>query len=301
MKKKNIILKWLDNRQLNKEESQVFEQLDTFDSYVKISEAAKNFKAPDYHLDENLKNLKSALSNNDKVTNKFSFISILLRIAAVFVIGIGVYYAFFNTPNLTVIASANKKTSFELPDSSVVSLNTQSSLTYAKKNWVNERKVDLTGEAYFKVASGKKFDVQTSTGTISVLGTQFNIKERDHFFEVSCYEGSVKVVYNKSSRILKPGDVFTVINKEVSQTKLSSRLPDWKENKSSFKSLPYQYIIKEFERQYDVNISTKNIDLTTLFTGSFIHTDIETALQSITIPMRLHYTIDAKKITLYRE
>ncbi len=302
MKKKKIILKWLNNTELNKEELKAFEQLDAFDSYCKISEAAKSFKAPNYDIEENLNDLKKQLPEQSYQTKtSLSIPSILIRVASIFVIGIVTYFAFFNKEDTHISTLANEKTHINLPDSSSVSLNALSSLSFSKDNWVKQRKVSLTGEAFFKVAKGKKFDVFTSSGRVSVLGTQFNVKNRENFFEVTCYEGSVKVTYNKKVTTLTKGNIFSVINNTLHHTQTTTLLPDWQENKSSFKSLPYAYILKEFERQYDVTILTKDINLTTLFTGSFVHYDIETALQSITIPMRLNYTINNKNITLYKE
>ena len=47
-----------------------------------------------------------------------------------------------------------------------------------ENKWKNERSVNLDGEGFFKVAKGSKFDVETSAGTVSVVGTQFNVKNR---------------------------------------------------------------------------------------------------------------------------
>lgn len=300
MKKKDLIIKWLNNEQLTKLESEAFQQMEPSDSYIRISETAKNFKAPNFDTDENLKDLTFTLSDRKTSTNKKSYVTILLRIAAIFVLGIGVYFSFFNPYSSTVTALASQKTSIQLPDKSLVTLNAESSITYSKEKWADHRKITLDGEAYFKVAKGEWFDVHTTSGIVSVLGTQFNIKQRDDYFEVTCYEGLVSVSFNNKESKLSAGNVFTVINGKISQTKSSLNSPDWKNNRSSFSSVPYAQIIKELERQYDVTVIAKNIDKTILFTGNFVHSDIETALRAITIPMRLKYVIDTKNITLYR-
>ncbi|GAA4278125.1 FecR family protein [Aquimarina mytili] len=303
MKKKDLITKWLDHEQLTREELKAFKNLDAYDSYEKISSNAKSFKAPKYNIEENLQDLKVSLTQEQRsidTTKKFP-INFLIRIAAIFILGIGTYFmAFYNSDTITNTI-AGQKTSIELPDQSSVQLNALSSIRYKEKNWEDNRKIELEGEAYFKVAKGKTFDVHTSSGIISVLGTEFNVKQREHYFEVVCYEGLVSVTYNKNTIKLPAGSVFKVQNNNIVNTTTSLVKPDWINNLSSFHSTPYSYILKEFERQYNVTIIAKNIDQDKLFTGNFVHSNIETALQSITIPMRLKYKIDNNNITLYKE
>ncbi|GAA4112847.1 FecR domain-containing protein [Aquimarina addita] len=301
MKKKDLILKWLNNEQLTKQESEAFQQMDAFDSYRRIADTAKKIKPPSFDTEENLENLKSRLSDRKTTNQKNYFIVNLMRVAAIFVLGIGVYFSFFHQYTTTIATIAGEKTTIQLPDASIVALNAQSSIKYNKKNWVDQRSIALNGEAYFKVAKGEKFDVETTSGTVSVLGTQFNVKQREDYFEVTCYEGLVSVSYNDKVRKLSAGNRFTMIEGNIEETASTLLLPDWKNNRSSFTSVPFSQIIEEFERQYNVTIIAKNIDKTTLFTGIFVHSDIETALKSITIPMRLQYKIDTKNITLYRE
>ena len=68
---------------------------------------------------------------------------------------------------------------------------------------------------------------------------------------------------------------------------------------SSFKSVPFDEVIKEFERQYNVIISSESIDVKRVFTGGFLHNNIQDGLKSITLPLDLVYSFDSKNhITL---
>ena len=58
MKKEDLIKKWLDN-ELSAEELVAFQQLEEYDSYVKLSEKAQNFKAPSFDTDSAYKNVSS--------------------------------------------------------------------------------------------------------------------------------------------------------------------------------------------------------------------------------------------------
>ncbi len=300
MKKKDLIKKWLDNELLTSEESEAFENLDAYDSYVKISETAKKFRSPEYSIEENLHLLQSRLSNA-KTSGTKNYLTLITRIAAIFVLAIGTYFIFSSKNMVTVSTLASQKTSVQLPDQTMVELNALSSIDYQKKDWENNRKIKLDGEAYFKVEKGKKFDVITSSGIVSVLGTQFNVKQREGYFEVICYEGLVSVTYAEKTIKLPAGKLFRALENEILNNNISVTKPNWIENKSTFSSTPYRYILREFERQYNVTIIAKNLDQDKLFTGNFVHSDIQTALQSITIPMRLKYEINGNNVTLYKQ
>ncbi|GAA0725117.1 hypothetical protein GCM10009430_30280 [Aquimarina litoralis] len=304
MKKEDLIKKWLDNEQLTKEELEAFKKLDAYDSYVKIAETAKSFSAPEYVVSDNLSKLKEGLSTKKSNTSNSTKknLKLFLRIAAIFVVGLGLYFSFFTADrNTTVETIASQKKDIQLPDKSLVKLNATSSITYDEKNWKNKRQLHLQGEAYFDVSEGQKFDVNTSLGTISVIGTRFNIKQREQFLEVICYEGVVSVTINNETKYLREHDAIVYDSKVVNKLKIADFEPQWFNNKSYFYRVSYSKVLKELEWQYGVVIKTKNIDPSIIFTGNFVHSDIQTALKSITIPMRLKYVINNKTVTLYKE
>jgi len=172
-------------------------------------------------------------------------------------------------------------------------MNAQSSVRYKPFFWNSDREVLLDGEAYFEVAKGSRFDVVTEAGTTSVLGTRFNVKQREQYFEVICFEGLVGVASYASSVKLEPGHGFRILNDET--TMLQSFIkasPSWINNESDFHSVPYMEVIREFERQYNQTILAEGVDIGQLYTGTFLHNDMKLALNAITIPMNLSWKID---------
>ena len=299
MKRENLIKKWLDNK-LNTHELEAFKTLEDYEALVKLSNNTKRFKAPEYNTSLELNGVLNTISVSKKQTTYW--LKPLLRVAAILAISFSVYYYTTNLDtNITTLAA--QKTTIDLPDATSVSLNALSTLTFNKKNWTNVRDVELNGEAYFKVAKGSKFNVITSSGTVTVLGTQFNIKQRENFFEVICYEGSVGVTYKSTTQTLKPGDSFLIIDgKFIAKEKETKLNPSWINNESYFKSMSFAHVLHEFERQYDVTFNSQNIDLGQLFTGSFVHNNKELALKSITLPLNLNYSIEKNNsIVLSRE
>jgi ferric-dicitrate binding protein FerR (iron transport regulator) len=298
MNKEELIQKWLDH-DLNAQELEAFKQLKDFDALIKLDTNLKYFKAPEYNTSENLDQVLSAIKT--KTSNSTNWLATATKIAAVFVICFGVYF-YTTTLDTTINTIASQKQSVELPDASMVELNAMSTLAFNESNWASNREVTLRGEAFFKVAKGSKFDVKTEDGIISVLGTQFNIKQRENYFEVICYEGKVAVTRDSNTTKLLPGDSFFILDgKLITTEKENQSAPSWLQNQTRFKSLPYREVVAEFERQHDVLISLENIDDSQLFTGSFTHNDIEIALKSITLPLHLTYSKTDNIITLKRE
>lgn len=296
MNREDLIKKWLDHN-LNAEEKNAFEALDDHADIVKLTESLKGFKAPDYNTIEEFENIKTKL-NTQKTT---SIIKPLLRLAAVLLIGFSVFY-FTSNLDTNITTTIAQQTTIDLPDASTVKLNASSKLSYNKNKWETNREVYLEGEAFFRVAKGSTFDVKTKHGLVQVLGTEFNVKQYDNFFEVTCFEGLVAVTYNNESLNLKPGNRFKVIDNKVitSETEAATK-PSWTASESSFESVPLKYVIDELQRQYPITIDNNSINTEQLFTGSFTHNDLDLALKSITLPLNITYSKNDTVIILKRE
>ena len=251
---------------------------------------AKQFKASNFSKVRSYQEFKG-LTSNEKTTkvHRLKSYKFIARIAAVFIIGFSLYFTVFNNPLTKVNSLVSQKTVFELPDASKVSLNSLSSVAYDKKKWSKNRSLKLHGEAYFEVAKGSKFDVETSEGIVSVLGTKFTVKQRKNYFEVQCFEGVVGVSAKNNNYTLTKGKTFRIINNRSTLDSMQAIQPDWTQNRSTFKSIPLHFVLDELERQYGIEIDVKNVDTDRLFTGGFDHTNVNAALESITSPFNLTY------------
>ncbi|MGC6431261.1 MAG: FecR family protein [Jejuia sp.] len=298
MDREVLILKWLNN-DLNDQEFKAFKALEDYEDLVKLDQNLQGFKADTYDSETELQNVLSTIKTEQ--TPKIHWLKPLMRVAAVIAICFSVYY-YTTTLDSTVSTEIAEVKTEILPDASTVSLNAKSLLAYNKNDWKTQRDVELQGEAFFKVAKGSSFNVKTASGTVTVYGTQFNVKQRDNYFEVVCYEGLVGVTYNDKETKLKPGDSFVVIDgKLIAKEKEYRSSPLWLDNESEFKSVPFKQVVAEFERQYDVEITLVNVDSTQLFTGSFTHENLDVALKSIALPLHVTYSKDNNSIILKRE
>jgi ferric-dicitrate binding protein FerR (iron transport regulator) len=297
MNRDELIKKWLDHN-LSTEEQRAFEQLEDYHNLIKMNQALEDFKSPEFSVDNSYHGLKSKIKSNSKPT---TWIRPLLKVAAIFIIGLSLYY-YTTTLDSKFNTSIAEQTIIELPDASTVDLNSNSILTFNKNKWSDNRVVKLKGEAFFKVAKGQKFDVITEHGIISVLGTKFNVKQRGAYFEVTCYEGLVSVTHNNKTIKLKPQDSYKNIDgKLFAAEKENATQPNWLRGESSFEDVPLKYVLSELKNQYDIEIKTDNIDTSRLFTGTFTHKNLDLALQSVTIPLNLGFNKSGNIIRIARE
>ncbi|WP_296382289.1 FecR domain-containing protein [Winogradskyella sp.] len=298
MNREELIKKWLDNN-LSTEEQKAFELLEDYNDLIQMNAALKDFKAPNFSIKNNYEILEPQLKSDNSKANQW--LKPLLRIAAILALGFSIYY-YSTTIDTELNTDIAQQITVELPDASTVDLNAKSILTFNEKYWSEYREVRLDGEAFFKVAKGQKFDVITDDGVVSVLGTQFNVKQRKSYFEVTCYEGLVAVTHNNKTVNLKPGYTFQIIDgKLLANEKENTAQPSWLRGESSFNNVPLKYVISEFENQYNLKIISSDIDTSRLFTGSFTNKNLDLALQSVTIPLNLSYSKLEKSILLKRE
>lgn len=300
MEDKNDILKWL-NREASEDELMRLKEAKDFKTLQKIAHYSSQIETPKVDVEKGLADLKLKTQKENKKGKvvQFNFKQVYKYAAAVVVLFTSSYFLFFNNTSSFKTEFAQTK-NFNLPDNSEVILNSNSEIWYSKKDWKENRNLTLNGEAYFKVEKGKKFTVNTDLGEVTVLGTQFNVKERANYFEVKTYEGLVSVAYKNTLLKLPRGSIFKVVNGVIdTTTTFDVNEKSWLQKESNFKSIPLRFVLAEIENQFDYKIETKDIDLDILYSGGFTYTDINIALQSITIPLQLSYKINGKKITIF--
>lgn len=299
MEIENDILKWF-NGEISAEDFKKLHPNEDVSVLEKLGFYAKQLDVPDINAQEALADFKAKhFKKEETKVISLNFKSFLKIAAIVLIMLTSSYFVFFNntTSYATKIAQTETLT---LPDNSQVILNAKSSLSFSKKNWGSNRSLNLDGEAYFKVSKGEKFTVNTDAGSVQVIGTQFNIKERKNYFEVKCYEGAVRVTQNGEITLLTKGKTFRVVNGDIVKIKdFNIKNPAWLAQESTFENVPLWQVIDELEIQYDMTITAKSIDTSKLFSGSFTHTDQNIALKSVTIPLNISYRIIDKQVEFY--
>jgi len=185
-----------------------------------------------------------------------------------------------------------------LNDGSTVNLNANSSVSHKRFFWLNNKEVEFSGEGYFTVTEGEGFKVKTSQGSVEVLGTKFNIKQRKHQFAVACYEGKVQFIQKEKVEVLTKGEQVILLNDSLLKENFNIEKEQWLLNKSTFENIPLSIVLHEIEQYYPITFDTSKINANISFTGSFTHLNLETALQTVLMPMKLKFVKKGSIIVL---
>lgn len=288
-----FLARWLNN-ELTPDELKEFEASNEFEHYQQIKDTMGKVSALNFDTDGEWDRLKTARTPT-KVRKLGSVHRWAAAAAILLILGIGIVYqwqAQKDVPFVTETIAATKS-SVDLPDGSDIKLNSESSISYDPKSWNEKRVVKLSGEAFFQVKKGQSFIVETAIGGVEVLGTSFNVRERDGVFDVLCYTGKVHVSSHGSSLILAKGDGVRLQKGENPITlSVSGKTPSWTQGVISLQSVNMIQVFDEFKRQFGYKLSLPEFDTSKLVKTSFPTDDLKTALEQITGPLGLKYSID---------
>ena len=178
----------------------------------------------------------------------------------------------YNSPNAVSAISYNtlslpkgsKPIRLVLADGSLVWLNASSSITYPNYFKENERRVSITGEAYFEVSKNaqKPFYVNYNDLFVKVLGTHFNVNTytTNQNAVVTLLEGSIQVLKNGNSKMIKPGQQ-AIISKSIIDIQEVSEMDEimaWKNGYFFFSGTNIKDIMQEVKRYYDLEVEFKD-------------------------------------------
>lgn len=150
----------------------------------------------------------------------------------------------------------------ELSDGTMVWLNSETQLRVPTTFAGNERRVFLSGEAYFAVTKDKRkpFVVETDLGNVKVYGTEFNVKryQDEGQLKATLVEGVIGFSNDKITELkLKPGDQLCLAvgseTPEVKQVKIYNEIA-WRNKHFSFENKTLEEIMLDLERWYDVKV-----------------------------------------------
>ena len=150
----------------------------------------------------------------------------------------------------------------KLSDGTMVYLNSETNLRYPVQFHGEERRVILSGEAYFDVTkSDKPFIVEVDDYEVRVLGTRFNVQAyKGESFETTLEQGSVEVEVNARVVLLKPGEQAVVTEDgELSKQKVDvHRYTAWKDGQFVFDDERLEDVMNTVARWYDIKVFYRN-------------------------------------------
>ncbi|AXG68934.1 fec operon regulator FecR [Kordia sp. SMS9] len=294
-----FLARWLAN-DLTDDEKLRFENSAEYQDYLDIIESVDLLEAPSFDKKATWKSIQQTQQTPAPKVRKLQK-SWMYAAAAIVLLFVG--FSYFNaTANATFETSFGEQLMIVLPDGSEATLNAKSILSFNESSWSNDRTVSLQGEAYFKVKKGEKFTVATTSGTVEVLGTEFNVHVHDGIFEVKCHEGKVKVT-SKTQEIktLTQGNAFSSIYGNRASWDFNIDNPTWRDGESNFREMPIKHVIQALQNQYNIQFDFENVDTTQRFTGTFSHKNLKLALRTVFDPMEISYTFKDEKSVILTE
>lgn len=169
--------------------------------------------------------------------------------------------------NTFSVPRGSKPLTLTLSDGTHVWLNVGSSLSFPTVFADKERRVTISGEAYFEVAHNEAmpFRVQRGDVTISVLGTHFNVNtyEDEATQQITLLEGSVQVSKKTVSQLLQPGQQASIDHGDGADIKVSNEVNieevmAWRDGKFRFsESMDIRDIMRQISRWYNVDVEYK--------------------------------------------
>jgi transmembrane sensor len=314
-KEKNKIAEELLSEQKEKED--ILRMVEKVDLYFDL----KKYPAEKALKKVQNKIKKNSESNLTRFRKLFSYP--LMRVAAALLVAALLSVAGYEmvsnraaSVKILEISSADQVVkSFQLPDGTLVSLNSNTQLKYPKRFGKDTREVTIEGEAFFEVKPNKNkpFIIHAGNAQIKVLGTSFNVSAypRARLVEVIVETGKVQVsnkltvTEQTNELILDPGDKGTLVYSSNALLKTTNQDPNfmaWKTNNLIFRATSLNEVIRNLEKVYKVNIRLADPKLNGLLLTAhfndypldFILKVIETTFQMETKKNNGHYILKAK-------
>jgi len=195
-----------------------------------------------------------------------------------------------------------------LPDGSEVWLNAVSSIRYPTAFIGNERKVEITGEAYFEIAhdAAKPFKVIVNGTEVKVLGTHFNINayNDEATVKTTLLEGIVSLSNAASAVVtLKPGQQAQIGNsrdiKVINNVDIDQEVA-WKNGYFSFYKADLQTVMRQIGRWYDLEILYEGKIPERQFGGKIDRNSNAAEVLKILEESKVHFRIEDGKIVVGR-
>lgn len=210
----------------------------------------------------------------------------------------------------SVFTEKGQKTRMELPDGTIVWLNSASRLSYGNDFGRKCREVQLVGEAYFEVARDERHPFVVNTGLYSVtaLGTAFDIAAYPGEDKVvtTLIEGRVLIGCGSTEVLLAPDEIFTCyrktgkFEKTDSDNAYASAL--WRENELAVPSgTTLEELAAIIEQNYNIRCHFASDDIRQYrFEGVIKNSQLTNVLELISLSVPVSYRMAGNEIVLYR-
>ena len=175
----------------------------------------------------------------------------------------------------------------------------------------NERKVEITGEAYFEIVKDQsrpfRVLVKPVSGNgdmeVSVLGTHFNINayQDEPAIKTTLLEGSVKVTNGTNHTIIKPGQQTQLNDNGVIKVIHDADVAEavaWKDGRFEFNDTDLKTIMRQVMRWYDVDVEYKGNVRDRYFTADISRNKTLSGVLTILKLSDVDFKLEGKMLTV---
>lgn len=202
----------------------------------------------------------------------------------------------------TVSTNNGQSSKVILPDSSVVWINSGTTLLYNSDFAIHKRMIKLTGQAFFQIARNEQIPLIISCNNleVKVLGTKFDVSAypEDRNISVVLESGSVELQQVKDQSFIQkliPGEKaeYDTELQKLSISKVDSHdYTSWKEGLLIFKDEPMANVLEKLERWYNIDIEVKNNKINQLiFNATIVNESVEEIFDLMKFSCAISYTI----------
>ncbi|QIL41869.1 DUF4974 domain-containing protein [Pedobacter sp. HDW13] len=207
----------------------------------------------------------------------------------------------------TITTPLGGKYKITLADGTQVVLNSGSTLTFPIGFNQAERRVSLTGEAYFEVSKDAEHPFIVSAGRerITVLGTKFNISSYpdDDFISTALLEGKVNCldVKTNANLILHPGEAALIQNNQLSKSAVDvSNMAAWQQGFFAFENEELAVIMKRLSRWYQLNVDYTSIPEKRIYARIAMQENLATVLDMLSTTSGIKFKIEGRRVTVMK-
>ncbi|TDW97471.1 FecR family protein [Dinghuibacter silviterrae] len=187
-----------------------------------------------------------------------------------------------------------------LPDGTLVWLNSASSIRYPTAFSGRERRVEITGEAYFEVKENTRmpFTVDVRGTSIQVLGTHFNVMAYadEASINTTLVEGKVRVLSGKESVILRPGEQARTEGRITVGTVDTDRETAWTTGFFEFDQTDLPTLMRQLRRWYGVEPIYQSNGNGRLFDGRINRNLTLSEVLHLLEGNGIHFSIEGRKL-----
>ncbi len=291
-----------------------------FDESKKIWEASGVFKF-DMQADtdeewENFKAMRDGKPASKEVPTihktMINWNRIIYPVAATVLLLIAATVFYLRQPaegKLITKTATDQSIEFELPDGSNIWLNKNSKISYDENEFLSNREINLSGEAFFEVEKNPEspFTIIAGSSLTKVIGTAFNLNASNPQQRIELVVVSGKVTFGKLDGTGQPvvltkglKGIYNPADQSVtSEQNRSANFLSWQNATLQFDNLTMAGVIEDCEKYFGIEVKVENPKiLNCKYTGNFTNPSVEDFFTVIASTLNITHKIQDGVVTL---